>query len=490
MKSTRTHKSTTLKYLISALILGVSIGISILLVWSRQPPEDRDVVDLTQTVEVVKAVPYDGDLKIEVSGVVQPHREVAIAAQVAGEIVSKAPQAQAGSFVQTGDVLMTIDPSDYDLEIRRLNAELKQAESAITELDKEMEGLQSSSDLLEKEYRLQQEELRRRERVGNALSEAELDQTRRGVLAAERLWTEMQNSIRLAEARKFRLQSGIELSRSTLEKAELNRTRTNIVAPFDGVLVADLVEEGDYVRVGDELLLLEDTAKADVTCNLRGHQVLQILKYQVPDSRFGTGEQNTAYRLPPTPVTIVAESGNDRVEWEGVLQRYDGIGFDEQTKMIPVRVVVDQPVARLENGRPVALVRQMFVDVIITLNPAGAPDEGLLSVPEETLHPGNRIWVVENNQLQQHAVTILDRFQVRDEQGHESSCIVIRPVDKTLAPGAEVVRSPLAQPTPGSPVRILPQGPGESAPPAVAGEPAGGESEPASTGVEGADKRS
>ncbi len=286
-----------------------------------------------------------------------------------------------------------------------------------------------------------------------------------------------------------------------LNKARLNLQRTGIRAPFDGVIVNDPVEQGDYVRTGDTLLVFEDTSKADVKCNLRGNQVLQILKYSVPDSRFETDPLTAAYQLPPTPVRIFARSGEDTIQWDGTLQRFDGIGFDEQTKMIPVRVVVDDPVSN-SLGRPVALVRQMFVNVVIGLDTANMGDERLLVIPEIAIHPGNHVWSVKDGRLQRHNVSVLDRLNPGARE--QDRLVVIRTAGGELQAGSQIVVTPLAQPNPGTEVDVLPLTPELTPAPlnttktgtdAVEkrGEPLttspGDVEEPANTGVAGA-KRS
>ncbi len=502
MNSTQSMLSNRSKYLISFAILGGAIALCVVMIILKEPPEDREIVNLTQTASVVPATNFDDQLNIEVSGVVEPHREVKLSAQVSGEIASKSAVARAGNYVREGDVLLTIDPRDYELEIKRLQAELAQSEAAINELTDELDGLERSRKIVQRDYDLQLQELERRRGAGSALSQSELDQAERNVMGAERTLTELQNSIRLANTRKVRLTSGIDLSRSLLEKAELNLQRTKIEAPFDGIIVSDLVEQGDFVRVGDTLLVYEDTSQVDVKCSLRGSQVLQILKYSVPDSRFDTDPLVSAYQLPPTPVTIIAQSGNDMVEWEGTLQRYDGVGFDEQTKMIPVRVIVNDPVSNWA-GRPVPLVRQMFVNVVIALDTAGVEDDVLLTVHEVAIHPGNKIWsLTADDRLQQHSITILDRLN--EDAPPQERLVVIRGADGQLKPGSRIVVTPLAQPNPGAPVELEPWqfGKEDSAATPITGtsddaEPGGplttrpGDTEePASARVEGESKRS
>ncbi len=76
--------------------------------------------------------------------------------------------------------------------------------------------------------------------------------------------------------------------------------------------------------------------------------------------------------------------------------------MDPQSRTVPCRVVVDQPTVYSVNGQSVdptrgsglpALVRGMFVDVII----AAKPSRVLLLVPKLGVKPGNIIWKFEPN---------------------------------------------------------------------------------------------
>ncbi len=162
MNSTQSTLSGKSKYLLSLAILGVASGLCVILVLFKEPPPNREDANLTPTVSVFPASVFDGRLSIEVSGVVEPHREVTVSAQVSGEISEKSPDAVAGNFVRQGDLLMAIDPQDYELEIDRLNAELEQSKAAINELNDELEGLERSREIVQRDYNLQLQELERR----------------------------------------------------------------------------------------------------------------------------------------------------------------------------------------------------------------------------------------------------------------------------------------------------------------------------------------
>ncbi len=72
-------------------------------------------------VESLRSLESTGEqLHLEVDGTVVPFREARVAAEVAGRVIYKADECEAGSYVRKDQLLMRIDPTDYQLEVQRL----------------------------------------------------------------------------------------------------------------------------------------------------------------------------------------------------------------------------------------------------------------------------------------------------------------------------------------------------------------------------------
>ena len=343
-----------------------------------------------------------GTLVLGVDGVVVPYRETVIATEVAGRVVEKTQQCETGQFVTEGTLLVRIDPTDYDLEIERLRLSQQQEYEQIREADQEVANARKLIELAETDIELANREVKRLESLpANFASRGELDTAKRTALAAEQSRVTLQNQIDLLLKRKARLQSAERLAATQLKVAQTNRDRTEILAPISGVIVAESAELNSFVARGSAIVTIDDTTRAEVTCELRADQL-----YWVMNQAGGPGQTaRDTYQLPPTPVEIVYNvSGRDDVRyvWDGELIGYDGIGFDEQTRTVPIRIGVDQPrtyrVERSGGGNatgaestkigPSALVKGMYVDVRLRLQPA----EPLVILPAEALKPGNRVW--------------------------------------------------------------------------------------------------
>lgn len=404
------------------LLLAVAGGI----VWKlgtvqspARPPIDDTKAGRLFALPAVDVVPVRSlestgqKLQLKTDGTVVPFREIILATEVAGQIIEKSVKCEAGKFVKKGDVLMTIDPTDYELEVKRLQRLQQQEYESLGELDQEMANTEKSKELALADIQLQERELKRRQSLPDQFaSQGEVDQARRALLQAEQSLLLLQNQLELAKKRRIRQQSAEQLAKMQLEAAENNLKRTTIQAPMDGVIVSEQAELNTFVARGSPVVTMEDTSKVEVAASLRTDQLYWVLNQRRADDVVLSkpdGTEVRGYQLPPTPVRVEYKlSGREDLvyQWRGQLTGYDGIGLDEQTRTVPVRIVVDRPQQFVvkrngevigthdgpENGAaiagPTTLVRGMFVNLSLELTPAME----LVVLPSESLKPGNRVW--------------------------------------------------------------------------------------------------
>ncbi|NOX55080.1 MAG: biotin/lipoyl-binding protein [Planctomycetes bacterium] len=196
-------------------------------------------------VETMAVRRHSGPVTIQTHGEVVPYREVIVSAEVAGRVIEKTEQCRAGRFVRKGQLLLQIDPKDYELERRRLAAELAQAEVDLRQIDVEMENTQTLLVLAQKEVQLQESEWKRQVNLlaRGATSPASVDQAQRSLLQARNSEQNLRNQLNLLAPRRQRLTQAKELAAIRLEQADLNLARTRVVAPVDGVIVTESVQD-------------------------------------------------------------------------------------------------------------------------------------------------------------------------------------------------------------------------------------------------------
>ena len=368
-------------------------------------PDPKREVKVTgpPRVRTVPIEPWEEELTLDIDGSVVPFREVSVTAEVAGRIISKSDACRAGKYVKAGTLLYEINPVDFNLRKQQLTKQVRQAEINLHQVDVEMENMRSLIDLAIEDGRLQQDEVSRLQRLvaDGASSSSELDRSRRGEIATRNSLEQLKNQARLMVTRRAAQQSAIEVATSQLEQAELDLKRTKITAPIDGVIVNEMIQNETFVPVGAQLVTIEDTASVEVLCNLRSEQLFQLWESRPEPVGSSDGGPSTNYELPRVPATVIYEVAGRKFAWEGRLDRYDGLGLDQRTRTVPIRVIVPdpqsgRPLAEGSRLRPPALVRGMFVNVELSVD---TQTRQLAKLPAGAVRPGKVIYRIEDNKL-------------------------------------------------------------------------------------------
>jgi len=454
-----------LGWIVPLLVLGG--GIAAFMLMGSQPPPARRQVDVAAALPVrttdVRA--ETGGLTIEADGVVVPLREVTLAAEVSGRVLRKSEACNAGQFVTAGTPLIEIDPRDYQFDVERLERELKQAGHALEELDEEITQNATSVDLAKRQVDLARREAARLEtlKAGKIVTESEHDRALRDELTAANTLTALEGQKRVLSKRRNRLLEAEALASTMLEKAQLDLSRTRIIAPVDGIVVEDKVEQESFVAKGTPLVTIEDTRAAEVRTSLPMDDVARVW-----GGRRTGDTARTAHEQLDTPATVVFTVGDAAYEWKGVLSRQEGRGLDEKTRTLPCRVLVADPravtaldrygapLADLPAGAPQSLLRGMFVEVQVHVDAT----EQLVSIPEEAQRPSGEVWVMRDGRL-----VILNPRPVQVSAGR----VVFDSAASGLLPGDRVVTSQISQPRPG--MEIVEGGGGRVDPAVMAEKP-------------------
>ena len=442
---------------VSVLILAVGVGG--LIVFGRRPEivttDAADAKDKGVFVRTAGAVAWDSPLEIEVDGEAMTSRVLTVGSEVTGRIANKPSTNRGGLYVRAGEILFEIDPQDYKLEVQRLQAELSQAQAELESVDVELASHRALLELAQEDQRLQDKNLQRMISLQdrNAATESEIDLAIKQELTARNAVQSLQNQIDVAKQQKVTRQAKCALVAAQLEQAKLDLSRCTVRSPIDGRIVDDLVEQGDFVRPGDELLHLSDSSQMEVKCSLGSDEVAWIWqqhavdpeKYPPPDLGFGDPLQ-----LPPVECEVLFDFQGTTTGWNGYLSRYEGTGLDRETRMFPCRIVVDDPVNSYvasspgghEGISPPTLLSGMYVTVRIPVKSKNP----LVQVPVQAVRPGERIWVIRDNELR--------IMPCRPAQTTDEFALVRSDISGVVA-GDQVVVSPLAAVYDGMAVSIV-----------------------------------
>ena len=441
--------------LLSILLIGVSVAVVMALGGAQRPRMKKPSGSVLPVVEVSTIQQHTGGIDFEVDGVVIPFREVEVPAEVAGQVCFKSDNCRIGHTVKQGEILLRIDPTDFQLEVRRLQQELTQAKANQHELTVEIGARGRQIKLAEEDLAIKKREVARYASIDDpgVYSESELDAARLKELQARDAVQTENDQLELFEARQERMAAAVQLVAAQLEKAELELSRTEIEAPIDGVVTQEIVEEGGYVQRGGAAVKIQDTSCMEIRCSLQMHEMYWLLRSASESTSSKTPRD--AYRIPETPATVRFGVGGATYCWKGSFSYFDGGQVDKQTRMIPCRVYVREPLnfeventagQSRENLATLALMAGMFVKVTVH----ASPDLSLFELPETAIQPGNVVWTVdkEGKTFKLHETSI--------RVAHSLGDTVLAYVDgDALESGDLVVVSPLAAPVEGGAVQIL-----------------------------------
>jgi len=380
------------KKLIPAAIFGGLLLIAVII--RMNPPEapQRPVFSgpvMTVETQVVAETNYP--IMLESYGTVQPRTRSILVAQVGGQIVSVNPNVRDGGFFEEGDVLANIDARDYEADVRIADASLMDARQTLAEA--EARTNQAQEDWA---------------RLGNTGEAPDL------VLRIPQL--------KAAQAK-------IISAESTLQKAELELERTNIVAPFAGRVLRKLVDLGQVVSPNTQLAEIYATDVVEIRLPLRNRDLPFI---DLPESYRYTG----VTRKSGGRVEIRSQLGGDE-SWEAMLVRTEG-AIDEIARQLHVIAQIDDPF-----GRDHEYHAPLKIGQYVTARLEGKTLPHALVIPNNTIYQGAYVYIVENEILRRREIEIA--WQNDDEAV----------IGAGLEPGDLLVTTPLGQVTSGIRVTVV-----------------------------------
>ena len=234
---------------ISALLIGY-------LIWSKPLPE----VDLQEIVPVkvlIGTVQRQDIYPFEtVTGRLNPQKTAKLHFEVSGVVQKRL--AEPGMKVSAGDFLISLEQADYQDQLVQAQASLV-IETQTQQRDRELLQLGS------KNLALQKKELRRLEQIAerNLIAHSKVDEMRQRVFDLQAEVARLQAAEAMSGAR-------IQQQQSRVDSAQRNFDRTQLQAPFDGVVNEVLVEQGDYVNVNQMALSIINVDSLDVQLDIRG----------------------------------------------------------------------------------------------------------------------------------------------------------------------------------------------------------------------------
>jgi RND family efflux transporter MFP subunit len=353
------------------IVLAVGIVGMVVLILARPKVETRPRSLPPPLVRVVEVEPQDIRLTVSSQGTAVPHKESTFVAEVPGKVVWTSESLVDGGFFEEGDVLLRIDPTDYELAVTRNEAQVAQAE-----------------------LRLMREE-----------AEA-------GVARKE--WEELGEGdghpLTLREPQVAEARAAFQAARAALAQAQQDLKRTKVRAPFAGRVRQKMADVGQFVNRGTPVAAGYSIDVAEVRLPLPDAELAYL---DLPLHYRGSAMNENGPKA-----RFTALFGGERYEWDGRVVRTEG-EIDPKSRMVHVVARVEDPYGR-RGGQPDR--PPLSVGIFLDARIEGRVAEKVVVLPRAALRGRDTVWVVdEDSRLRFRQVEVLktDPEEVIIEAGLE-----------------------------------------------------------------------
>ena len=305
---------------------------------AKKSPPKKNVVTVNATP--VKVLDYT--VLISSNGSISAKTSTALVAQIAGEITQITNQFASGASFKKGDLLLTIDKRDFAAAASSARANLAQAEATL-------ENEKASAEQAKKDW----------ERLG---------------------FSGEPNDRVLRKPQLDAAQAQYNAARSSYEKANLDLSRTQIRAPYDGSVIGKDVGLGQFVSIGTPL------------GNIFSNQGLEI---SLPVNQEEYAQLDLSGNA---AVTLFADLGGQRHEWQGKLVRADQ-AFNVNTRQLNVTVNVQEAIS--DNDL------ELKIGQYLNANIAGRVIEAAQVIPNSAVREGSYVFIFDEGVLRRKAIDII-----------------------------------------------------------------------------------
>ena len=190
--------------------------------------------------------------RIPVQGTVIPDELATLSAKTSGTLDNLA--ADEGDIVKKGDVLFEIDR-------KNLTNLVTVAQNELAVCSSELASAKINAEIAEIKLRKAEWDFKRAETLlkSQAISQDSYETYDVAKKAAESEYAKAKAQVAVAQAQEKKQRNNLDIARKNLADSVIK-------APFDGVITEKLVEPGEYVQQGKNIIKLENQKKLEVNC--------------------------------------------------------------------------------------------------------------------------------------------------------------------------------------------------------------------------------
>lgn len=332
------------------VILALGAGAVTFLVLAKPQPIHKEKAQQARVVRSVVAEALSLDLTVKTQGVVRSKQMISLVPQVAGQIIEVSDNFVAGGHFKKGDVILRIDPRDYDVAVIS-------AQSKVVEAQQRLDLEKAESDLARTEWQM----------LGKG--------------DASPLTLRMPQ---LADAR-----AKVKAAKAALDMAGINLERSVIRAPFTGMLSEKMVDLGQYLTPGGTIGKYYSTEILEIRLPLSGHDYAQI--------------NPKALDAGTLPVTLYGDFGTGKNVWQGRIVRSEGL-IDVKSRILYIvgELKGEEILSRDQKNR-------LNIGQFVSAEVKGRSLTNVFKLPREVLRQGNQLLVIDSQmKLRTRMITVIE----------------------------------------------------------------------------------
>lgn len=326
----------------SIAVLGISAGVSFYMIKNKPKPVRRKPPPAELTVQVRTLNLASHQVSIPVMGTVIPAVQIDLKARVAGEVIWTNPEFVEGGIIRKRDVILKIDPTDYELALVREKAALEtavyeykveQGRQEIAKVEWELLGLEEETGEMDQELALRQPHIREKE-------------------------------------------VKLEAAKARLAQAQLALDRVVVRAPFNAIIRSVMVDMGGQASIQTTLASLVGTDTYRIQAAIPIDQLRWI---RIANGPGDGGSQ------------VLIHSGTGVVR-SGAIQKLLS-DLEPSGKLARVLIDVKDP---LDLDRAREERRPLLLGEFVRLEIKGRTLEDVFIIPRDALRDGGRLWIVDD----------------------------------------------------------------------------------------------
>lgn len=346
--------NVAMKSVMTVGIIFFAIIIAYGLLATAPQPEQIEPEEVATAIRVIRIKKQSIQLEVLSQGNVLPRIQSELIPEVSGRVKWMSPKLVSGGYFDKDEILLSIDDRDYRSSVARHQARVTRAKAEDEHARFELRRMQ--------------------ELVKNKLTS--------------------QSSLENALRNERVAQATLVEARISLEQAQRDLWRTEIRAPYEGLVRTERVDLGQFITRGQSVASIYASDSVEVRLPVADRQLAYL------DLPLGyRGELTDALS---TEVVLSTTYGGQRYEWIGKLVRTEA-EIDSKSRMINAIVRVDN---KYDDGHP-----PLPIGLFVAASIKGRTVDNIVSLPRAALRNQNQVLIVDkNNRLRYRSVEVM-RFE-------------------------------------------------------------------------------